>query len=160
MLVVKGITDEDFVNYKLPSMFIASPSCTFKCEKECGRSCCQNSPLVKQPSYDLDPEVVIRRYLKNPITKAICFGGLEPFDTFFDVLEFISKLRTIYKCDDPVIIYTGYNKDEIGPKLDRLRHYKNIIVKYGRFRPRQSYHYDEVLGVMLASDNQYAEVIS
>jgi hypothetical protein len=34
--------------------------------------------------------------------------------------------------------------------------YKNIIIKYGRYIPNQTPHYDEVLGVYLASDNQYA----
>ena len=32
-----------------------------------------------------------------------------------------------------------------------------IIVKFGRFRPNQEPHYDEVLGVNLISDNQYAK---
>ena len=34
---------EDFTNYKKPSMYIAFPSCTFKCEGECGQKICQNS---------------------------------------------------------------------------------------------------------------------
>jgi len=37
---------------------------------------------------------------------------------------------------------------------------KNIIIKYGRFIPDKEKHYDEVLGIYLASDNQYAERIS
>ena len=32
-----------------------------------------------------------------------------------------------------------------------------VIVKFGRFRPNQEKHYDEVLGVYLISDNQYAK---
>jgi hypothetical protein len=36
----------------------------------------------------------------------------------------------------------------------------NIIIKYGRFIPNHQPHYDEILGVKLASDNQYAERIS
>ena len=31
-MVVKGIVDEDFVNYKVPSMTIMFPYCDFKCE--------------------------------------------------------------------------------------------------------------------------------
>ena len=34
---IKFLVDEDFVNYKKPSMFIGFPSCTWKCEKECGQ---------------------------------------------------------------------------------------------------------------------------
>jgi len=33
----------------------------------------------------------------------------------------------------------------------------NIIVKFGRYRPNQEKHYDKILGVFLASDNQYAK---
>jgi len=41
-----------------------------------------------------------------------------------------------------------------------IEEFDNIIVKFGRFRPNQKPHFDEVLGVNLASDNQYAEKIS
>ena len=37
--------------------------------------------------------------------------------------------------------------------------FTNIIIKFGRYIPNQKPHYDEVLGVNLASDNQYAERI-
>ena len=157
---VKGITDEDFVNYKLPCMFIASPTCTFKCEKESGVRCCQNSDLAKQKSVDLSTDAMIERYMRNPITKAICVGGLEPFDQFYDLLELISKMRIVHECADPVIIYTGYNKDEVSKKIEQLKHYPNIIVKFGRYVPNQEPHMDDVLGVQLASPNQYAEAIS
>jgi len=63
------------------------------------------------------------------------------------------------KCDDPIIIYTGYNKNEI-QCLDILNNYNNIIIKYGRYIMGQQPHYDEVLGVKLASDNQYAEKLT
>lgn len=45
-------------------------------------------------------------------------------------------------------------------KFHVLSEYKNIVVKFGRYIPGQEKHYDEVLGVYLASDNQYAEKIS
>ena len=32
----KCIVPTDFLNYKKPSMYIAFPFCSFKCEKECG----------------------------------------------------------------------------------------------------------------------------
>lgn len=79
-------------------------------------------------------------------------------DSKEDLLELISELRLFY--DDPVIIYTGYYKEEILDIIEQLKHYTNIIVKFGRFIPNQQKHYDEVLGVYLASDNQYAEMIS
>jgi len=45
-------------------------------------------------------------------------------------------------------------------KLTLLSQYKNVIIKFGRFIPNQEPHYDEILGVNLASNNQYARRIS
>ena len=159
-MLIKGITDEDFVNYKVPSMFISTNTCTFKCDHEHGGHYCQNSELVKQESIDIDIDTIIKRYLGNPITKAIVFGGLEPFDQFVDVYDLVFKLRNDYNCRDTVVIYTGYNEDEIEWKLRMLLSIPNIIVKFGRYRPDNCPHFDPTLGVNLASDNQYAQQIS
>lgn len=156
---IKSIMDEDFVNYKVPSMVIITSICSFKCEKESGIKCCQNSSLVKQKNITIDNGKIIERYLKNPITKAIVFGGLEPFDQFEDVLSLISELRNAYSCNDDVVVYTGYTFDEVVHYIDELQKFDNIIVKFGRFIPGQKPHYDNVLGVSLASDNQYAKVV-
>ena len=121
---------------------------------------CQNSHLATLPAREVDIDEVIQEYLSNPITQAIVCGGLEPFERFSDVFNFISRLRDGYRCNDMVVIYTGYNKDEIAQEVETLKRFPNIIIKFGRFVPNQSKHYDEVLGVNLASDNQYAEVIS
>ena len=159
---VKFIKDEDFVNFKNPCMFVGTISCTFKCCKDANISCeiCQNFPWSKNPIITIDDDSLCRRYLTNPITKGIVFGGLEPLDQFEDVMDVISKLREDYKCLDPIIIYTGYNKDEVKDKIERLVNYENIYVKFGRYVPNQQEHYDEVLGVKLVSDNQYGEKIS
>ena len=173
-MIIKGLRDEDFLQYKLPSMFIAFPSCTFKCEKECNcKGMCQNSTLAKAPSIELSAKDIIDRYNTNPISKALVLGGLEPFDSFQAVLELLAEYRKV--TNEPFIIYTGYRKDEIKSMtycthwshgkveysyLEQLMHYPNIILKFGRYVPNQTPHYDEVLGVELASDNQYAEKIS
>lgn len=159
-MLLKGLIDEDFVNYRVPNMFISTAVCTFKCEKESGVHCCQNSDLAKQKTKRIDDNLIIERYLQNPITKTIVFGGLEPFEQYNEMFDFIYKLRTEYHCDDTVVIYTGYNKEEIAGQVDYLKMFKNIIIKFGRFVPNQASHYDEVLGVDLASPNQYAERIS
>lgn len=156
---VKGILDEDFVNYELPSMFISTSTCDFKCDRACGESWCQNSSLAQAPSMIVDDENIIHRYLQNPITKAIVFGGLEPFDQFDELVHFISQLRA-GGCRDTVVIYSGYTKEELSYKLWVLSSYQNIIVKYGRFVPNSEPRFDGVLGVTLASKNQYAEKIS
>lgn len=157
-MIIKGLVDEDFVNYKKPSMFISFPSCTFKCEKECGEHCCQNSALAQAPNVEVQVSDLIDRYLSNPITSAIVCGGLEPFDSWNDLKELISLLRT--QTSDDIILYSGYQEEEIKNKIQYLHSYRNIIVKFGRFIPNQQPRYDEVLGITLASDNQYARRIS
>jgi hypothetical protein len=59
------------------------------------------------------------------------------------------------------VIYNGYYEMEINHDIEYLRqNYDYIIVKFGRFIPDQAPHLDTVLGVKLASNNQYAERIS
>ena len=159
-MVIKGITDEDFVNYKEPSMYICTSICSFKCDKESGVSCCQNSSLAGQQSMRIEDEAIIKRFLYNPITSAIVFAGLEPFDQFGEMFTLITKLRLQFDCHDTVVIYTGYEKKEIAAKVKALQMFDNIIVKCGRFVPNMPQKFDDVLGVWLASPNQYAEVIS
>lgn len=155
-MTIKGLIDEDFVNYKVPSMSIMFPSCTFKC----GAENCQNNQLMHEPDYDIDYKVLVERYLKNDISQAIVMQGMEPFDSFSDLEHLIFTLRDIYNCEDDVVIYTGYNKEEIERFVMLLEKYPNIIIKYGRYRVGDISHFDPVLGVNLASDNQYAERIS
>lgn len=157
-MVIKGITMEDFSNYKKPSMFIAFPRCDFKCDRECGMQVCQNGALAKSHNIDIDADIIIEKYLNNPITKAVVCGGLEVFDSWSDLLLFIEKFRE--KSQDDIVIYTGYYKEEITDKINILKRYDNIVVKFGRFIPGRAKHYDEVLGVELASPNQHAERIS
>lgn len=160
-MIIKGIIDEDFINYKKPAMVIEFPYCSFKCDKDCGRAVCQNSPLVNEPNINISCKKIIGRYLSNPITEAIICQGLEPFDSTFSVLYLIKVLRLNYNCHDDVVIYTGYNKEEINKYIiEELKFLGHVIIKYGRYIPDQEPHYDEILGVNLASDNQYAERLS
>ena len=151
---IKGLISEDFVNYKKPAMTIMFPYCTFKC----GTEYCQNSPLSKAEDIEIDIINIVIRYLNNPITESVVMQGLEPFDSWDDLIEFVKQLRE--STDDDIVIYTGYYKEEIADKVALLSKYKNIVIKYGRYIPDQKEHYDEVLGVSLASENQYAERIS
>ena len=151
---IKGIITEDFVNYKKVSMTIMFPHCTFKC----GAEHCQNSPLAKSKTYDIDINETIKKYLNNPITEAVVMQGLEPLDSWSDLLLFIENFRA--KSQDDIVIYTGYNKEEIADKIDILKQYPNIIIKFGRYLPGHETHYDDLLGVCLASNNQQAERIS
>lgn len=158
-MVIKGIIDEDLINYKKCCMTIEMPYCSFKCDKECGMQVCQNSALATADNVEIGINNLVERYINNDISKAVCFQGLEPMDSYNDLIMFISTLRE--KCDDDVVIYTGYKYDEIKENIDYItKRYKNIIVKFGRFIPNQESHYDKILGVTLASSNQYAEKIS
>lgn len=153
-MILKGIIDEDFINYKKPSMTLMFPHCTFKC----GVETCQNSSLFNTPDIDIDISSLINRYLNNNISEAIVMQGMEPFDSWDDLSDFILKLRM--KCSDDIVIYTGYDKEEISSKIKWLSdNTNNIIVKFGRYVPNQEKHFDKVLNVYLASDNQYAERI-
>ena len=159
MIKIRGLVDEDFVNYKKPAMFIAFPYCTFKCDKECGYSVCQNSSLVTNSEIiDIDEQKIVNRYIENPITHSIVISGLEPFDSFNELVILIKSFRE--KTLDDIVIYSGYNKEEITSYIEELKQFKNIVIKFGRFIPNQEKHYDEVLQVTLASPNQYGEKIS
>ena len=158
-MIVKGIIDEDFINYKKPSMTIEFPYCSFKCDKECGQQVCQNSGLAKAQNIEINPIQLVHRYLTNPITKAIVCQGLEPFDSFDDLFSIIYELRYNFMNNDDVVIYTGYKEEEIQDQIDKLSQFSNVIIKFGRFIPNQLSHYDNILGVDLASPNQYAKCI-
>lgn len=160
---IVGLIDEDIVNYKKCSMYIAFPTCSFKC----GESLCQNSELAKSPKYEISFDEICVRYLQNPLTSAIVFGGLEPFDSPFDLMGLVDALRHKYSCNDDIVIYSGYTEQEfLAPEDSRLNvvyqnlcKYDNIIIKYGRYVPNEKPHFDEVLGVNLISHNQYAKRI-
>lgn len=154
---LKGIVEEDFVQYKKPSMFLIFPKCSFKCDKECGRPICQNGALANSEEIEIDiKQDIIWKYMDNPITEAIVCGGLEPFDSWEDLKCLIMNLR--YYTPDDIVIYTGYREYEVSrEKIEWLELYGNIIIKFGRFIPDQPNRYDEILGVNLASNNQYAK---
>ena len=74
---------------------------------------------------------------------------------FDDVLSLLKYFRE-HDCNADFVVYTGYYRNEIEDKVQELAKYKNVIVKSGRYVPTQEKHYDEVLGVGLASASQYA----
>ena len=157
-MTVKTIKTEWYQDYKIPSMYIAFSHCTFKCEKDCGQRVCQNGTLANSPNITIDDNKVCVRYLSNPITKAIVCGGLEPMDSFDELYSFIYTLRYEYRCNDDIVIYSGYTAAECDKNgwVQKLSPLGNIIIKFGRYVPNQEPHYDETLGVNLASGNQYA----
>ena len=166
---LRTLLDEDFVNYKDCNMFICMPYCDFKCNQEVGREVCQNAALMSHPMMEINDDELIKRYLNNSLSKAIVFGGLEPFyhgkhiNSPVEMTNFISKLRLKYKCSDMVVIYSGYSEDELGDYIKNFRSepeiYYNIIIKFGRYIPGKPSRFDDLLSITLASNNQYAKMI-
>lgn len=174
---VLNIIDEDIVNYHKISMYIAFPYCSMKCNSDAGKCICHNTSLTDSKIIETDAESIINRYINNPLTKAIVIAGLEPFDSKFDIVTFVSTLRNKYNCYDDVVIYTGYTEDELEGKslysyknaisqevltqmYQELKKYPNVIVKFGRYREGDQPHFDKTLGVYLSSSNQFAKKIS
>ena len=73
-MIIKQLLDEDFVNYKKPSMFIGFPSCSWKCDKECGMQVCQNSALASSSIKNIGFKTIVNRYINNPITSSVVCG--------------------------------------------------------------------------------------
>lgn len=154
-------------------MFISTYKCDFKCDRECGEDVCQNSPLALYTTVEIADEDIVRSFLRVSVTKAIVIGGLEPFDDFEDVLSFIETMNRELEPgygsledheDIDLVIYTGYTEEELQQYRQKLTdlysftyNFSEVIIKCGRFIPNCEPHQDELLGVKLASDNQYAK---
>lgn len=158
---LKGIIWEDLINYKKIGTTLMFPKCSFKCDTENGVQLCQNRGLAAAPSQWHDIDDIMDRYMHTDLSEAIILQGLEPLDSLLDVYIVAAALKE-WEIKTPLIIYTGYKKSEISPTILRTLSSQipgDFIMKWGRYIPNQSPHYDPVLGVMLASDNQYGEYI-
>ena len=157
---IVDIIDEDFVNYKKPSMTVMFPYCSFKCNKECGKEVRHNMHLKDSDVIDMPVDEIVNRYVNNPISEAIVMQGLEPFDSYDELYSLIYKFTE--KSDDDIVIYTGYTEQEIVDKVQGLVmiiEANHLIIKYGRFIPESQSVLDPVLEVTLSSDNQYAKQV-
>lgn len=137
-------------------MFLSSCFCDWKCCKEAqvSISICQNATLSKAPILNCPDERIFDIYIKNPITKAVVIGGLEPLLQKEEVISLINFFRA-RGVDDTFVIYTGYKEEECKDFLAQISG-KNVVMKFGRFLPNdKGKHYDEILGVSLISSNQH-----
>jgi pyruvate-formate lyase-activating enzyme len=155
---IKGVL-ETFTDYKKTSLIILTKTCDFKCEKEglCDECSCQNSELSKLQNIEVENYKIINLFKNNPYVEAMIFGGLEPFLQFDEIYNIIEMFREFSHND--IIIYTGYYPDEIKEQIRELKKFSNIIIKFGRYVQNSKSKYDDVLGVTLISENQYARKI-
>lgn len=158
IIKLKDIIMEDFLNYKKPSMFLITCRCDWKCciEQHMPIQSCQNSEIINLTIKEFHYSDILKLYLNNDISQSVVFGGLEPFQQFEEMYGLIKFIRDNQITDD-IVIYTGYEKEEILQYIEKLKIFDNIIIKYGRYMPNRNNRFDEVLGVNLISDNQYAE---
>lgn len=172
---IRAIKPDDFTNYHDPegwsSLFVGMGACDWKCCIAAGIpiETCQNSELARAPIVEVDATDLLRRYALE--SGSVVVGGLEPFNDMGSLKELATAYRNFVdyidseKTElDKFVVYTGYNPDEV---IDSVEEIYNIvktrltfIVKFGRFVPGHKPHADKVLGVDLASDNQYARVIT
>lgn len=143
------IKDCDIVNYKTGCLYMGVG---YTCSRGCKG--CQNDSLKGEKALEVDPDKVVQDYLDMPVTHAIVFAGLEPLEDLENLILWCRAFRD--KTDDPIIIYTGaeVDSDELLNAANWLRNFKNIIFKAGMYLDDQESHYDELLGVNLASNNQ------
>lgn len=149
MLKALFVNDVDVVNYKEASCFIGAG---YTCSRGCPG--CQNEELKHSIPAQVDASRIALNYEKMPITHAIVFGGLEPLEDLENLKLWVNIFRFI--TDDMIIIYTGVeiDSDELKEAAKYLAEYPNIIFKAGSYIDGHEPHFDELLGVKLASDNQ------
>ena len=165
-MILKFIHDCDTINYKYPSLFIGFSKCSGKCDIENRQNLCHGTICNYYPNVDMSYEEIYDMYKKSMFNKSVVCGGLEPFDDFKELYNLIKYFRDNNEnCN--FVIYTGYTEEEItsgkseyykfASEWIKIFEFNNIVIKYGRFVPFQNKHLDKVLGVSLASDNQYAK---
>jgi len=149
------IEDEVFSDYSKISMLVVVPFCTTCCWKELGldSSICQNDNPRGLPILDYSNRKIIERYVNNPLTNAIVFGGMDAWDSINEIIELIKLFRET--SDDDVVLYTGRKYSEIASKMYDLERFKNVYVKVGRYIPNQKPVIDKITGVKLANRGQY-----
>ena len=158
MIRLTGIK-EVFNDYKHPSLLLSTISCDFKCEKEglCSIGVCHNSHTKDMPIIHTPTKDIVSMFKNNEFVECLIIAGLEPMLQFDEIHKLISELRVISNSE--VVIYTGYYPEEIKEYIEKLKQFSNIIIKFGRFVENAESKYDELLGVTLASSNQYAKRI-
>lgn len=146
---------EVFQDYKKSALLLSTCYCDWKCCIEAGvdKSVCQNQKIAQQREVTLPFESVLKK-VNQSFTDAVIFGGLEPFMQADEVIQCIEYLRQ-HGVKKDIVIYTGYYVEEIDAETLAYLVLNGVILKCGRFIPNRKSKFDAVLGITLASDNQY-----
>lgn len=151
-----GVLDyaEVFQDYKDSAILFSAIDCDWKCCREYGQSICQNQKMHGQREVIL-PFSRVLETICNSYTDAVIFGGLEPMLQADELVQCIEYLRQ-QGMSRPIIIYTGYYPHEIN--TDTLIRLANchVIMKFGRYDPSYEPKFDDILGITLASGNQFS----
>ena len=150
----------DCVNNKDITFNIAAGvSCSFKCCPE-HPEICQNNPLCQQRVKHVFISKLVNQYVRQKLASSITIQGLEPLDNLIELLWFLWYLRK--QTSDAVFVWTGYTEEEAEwfIKVIKDLNLDNIFIKFGRFVLNGEPRFDDVLGVVLASSNQYCKKIS
>jgi len=156
IMKLKQILHETYGDYKECSMLLIADNCINKCEG------CHNQHLLQLESKIFPDEEIIKRFVENPLSKAIIFGGLEPMDQAEEVEKFIfTAINMGIAC--PIIIYTSYNPlsyvFRCSNVMEAIKQYLGkVIIKHGPYKKDLKPVFNEDLGVTLASSNQYTIV--
>ena len=138
-------------NYKKIGLYVAlGITCTWKCE-----DCINIHYKDIHPRHHTNSYELINSYLSNPLLSSLILSGLEPFDSFDSMLVLIENFRKFTK--DDIVIFTGYTEEELFNKINLIKNYNNIIIKFGRYMPSKPPVFDNILGIHLISDNQFAK---
>lgn len=146
---------EVFQDYKKSALLFSTCYCDWKCCHEAGVDIdiCQNQKIAQQREVILPFESVLRK-VNQSFTDAVIFGGLEPLLQPDEVLQCINYLRC-HEVTKDILVYTGYYMEEIDEETLMYLTVCDVILKCGRYIPDRKPKFDAVLGITLASDNQY-----
>lgn len=146
---------EVFQDYKKSAILFSTCYCNWKCCHEAGipESVCQNQKVAQQREVYLPFESVLKK-VNQSFTDAVIFGGLEPMLQADEVVQCIQYLRQ-HGVKKDIVVYTGYYVEEIDEETLAYLAMNDVILKCGRYIPDRKPKFDAVLGITLASDNQY-----
>ena len=154
------VKTDDITDYLKTSLLLVTPKCSGKCGEKC-----QNYFLIKNATTkQYAVSSIVNLYNNLTTHNAVVFAGLEPFDTFNDTQILVDAFLQNDKPID-IVIYTGYYQQSITDKVNVLLQKliktkstnKTIIIKFGPYIAENRSYYSNILGIKLATDNQYVK---